>query len=506
MSKFSQNLLMFGVAIFAVFYALLALDISRDFASMVGNDQIESARTQVMQRAESGAPLNEAVHSLQDSPVWYWLMAKVTTPAFIYGEQSLWGTMLYYIRMPDTHKIVLMFHTSLGGLCLLMGVAQFWPALRRSKRAWHRHIGKAYAACCALSMVFAATYLSLTGPDDIYSGLTFYLGLWGLVAITSVSLGMSIYHVKRGEIAQHQGWMAVNFGCLASAPVTRLDWGLLGVFFPSLSMNEANYAFMILVYGHSFLIGYGLFCLNRLSQREQTQPISPDQHIGWRVLAVAFMGLIGGTTLSHFFGSIGLEHSEAARALVPQSVIVNEQQTVAGPLGWSIAAFCASNILTLTIGAVLTLQAFGRPVARRDEPGVRRWALLMAVASAFGGLMQMLWGMDLGAPGFKTLTGGTGPVFNGVVMLFFALALAGATRRASLPWVKEFAVFVIACTAMTPSAYWTLDGLHAMGGLSQAHLAEGHAFISAQAIGGVMLLWAMIYSIYGQATRSRFAS
>ena len=497
---------MVGVAIFAIFYALLALDISRDFASMVGNGQIESARTTVMHRADSGAPLNEAVHSLQDSPVWFWLMAKVTTPAFSYGEQSLWGTMLHYTRMPDTHKIVLMFHTSLGGLCMLMGVAQFWPALRRSKRVWHRHIGKAYAACCALSMVFAATYLTLTGPDAIYSGLTFYLGLWGLVAITSVSLGMSIYHVKRGQIAQHQGWMAVNFGCLASAPVTRLDWGLLGVFFPSLSMNEANYAFMVLVYGHSFLIGYGLFCLNRLSQRKQIQPSSADQHIGWRVLALAFMGVIGATTLSHFYGSIGLEHSDAARAMVPLSVIVNEHRTVTGPLGWSVTAFCASNILTLIIGAVLTLQAFGRPASLLGEPSVRRWALLMAVTGAFGGLMQVLWGIDLGAPSFNTLTGGTGPVFSGLVMLSFALALAGAARRASLPWVKELVVFVIACTAMTPSAYWTLNGLQAIGGLSQAHLAEGHAFISAQASGGAMLLLAMIYSIYGQATRSRFAS
>ena len=494
------------VALFAVFYGLLALDISRDFALMVGNDQIESARTTVMHRADSGAPLNEAVHSLQDSPVWFWLMAKATTPAYSYGEQSLWGTMLHYTRMPDTHKVVLLLHTSLGGLCMLMGVAQFWPALRRSKRAWHRQVGKAYAACCALSMVFAATYLSLAGPDTIYSGLTFYLGLWGLVAITSVSLGMSIYHVKRGEIAQHQGWMSINFGCLVSAPVTRLDWSLLGVFFPSLSMNEANYAFMVLVYGHSFLIGYALFCLNRLSQRERLLPTSANQHIGWRVLALALMGVIGATTLAHFSVPIGLEHSEIARALVPLSVIVHERQTVTGPLGWSITAFCAANILTLTIGAVLVLQAFGLTVTRLAESGVRRWALLMALTSAFGGLMQVLWGIDLGAPSFKTLTGGAGPVFNGVLMLSFALALATATWRAGLPWVKEMVVFVIACTAMTPSAYWALGGLQAIGGLSQAHLAEGHAFIAAQASGGAMLLLAMIYSVYGQATRSRFAA
>lgn len=503
-----RSLALLGV-LAMLFYGLLAIDAGLVNFRAAGNAEVVAQRQAMQARAEAGQPLGSADEVAEHSGRALALIAEATSPTYAFGERGLSETLIHYATMPRFNGITLSVHNVLGGITMLFGALQFWPAFRRRFPTWHRAFGGLYIVAAQGAMIAAMVFLVRTPVHLIYDQLTFYIGLWGLAIGVTLSLWMAIYSMARKRIAQHQGWMALNYGMLLTAPIQRYGWVVFGAADPSLRQLEGNYAVTSTLVPLSVMIGYALFTLNRWLQTERapgtlariSQPFEGHARLGrtlaWLMLPV--LALAAWATVDTMIWHPGLDQLAHAAALIPTGVLQLDQAVIGGDAATRIA-FAAATLVGL---AALAVWLRGTTLSdTRTPPEVAGW--LLACAAAVVGVLLIQWGVALGMPSFDTLHGGALHAFGGAVTLLFAGLMAWALSQRAWGWAREWSWFLAACLLATPSLWWTLPAIHALG-LPAEYVQTGHAWRLASYGQWMPLIGAFLCAIHSDATHAKLA-
>lgn len=496
-------------ALAMLFYGALAIDAGIVNFRAAGNAEVAAQRQAMQARAEAGQSLGTPAEVAAHSGAALALIAESSSPGYAFGERGLSETLIHYATMPRFNGITISVHNVLGGITMLFGALQFWPAFRRRFPTWHRAFGGLYIVAAQGAMIAAMIFLARTPVHLIYDQLTFYIGLWGLAIGVTVSLWMAIYSMMRKRIAQHQGWMALNYGMLLTAPIQRYGWAAFGAADPTLRQLEGNYAVTAVLVPLSVMIGYGLFTLNRWLQTERpagalariAQPFEGHARLGralaWLMLPV--LALAAWATLDTLVLNPGLAQLPGAATLIPSGVLALDQSVIVADTG-SRLAFAAATLMGL-----LALVAWLRGTTLSDArtpPTFAGW--LLTGASAVVGALLIQWGLRLGMPSFATLHGGALHVFGGGMTLLFAALMAGALRRQAWGWAREWSWFLLACLLATPSLWWALPAVGSLG-LPAEYVETGHAWRLAAYGQWMPLIGAFLCAIHSDATHAKLA-
>jgi hypothetical protein len=496
-------------ALLMLFYGALAIDAGIVNYRAAGNPEVVAQRQAMQARAEAGQPLGTPAEVASHSGAALALIAEASSPGYAFGERGLSETLIHYATMPRFNGITLSVHNVLGGITMLFGAMQFWPAFRRRFPLWHRAFGAIYIVAAQGAMIAAMIFLVRTPVHLIYDQLTFYIGLWGLAIGVTASLWMAIYSMKRKRIAQHQGWMALNYGMLLTAPIQRYGWAAFGAADPTLRQLEGNYAVTAVLVPLCVMIGYGLFTLNRWLQTDRTasaqarvaEPFAGHARLG-RTLAwlmLPLLALAAWATVDTLLLNPGLARLPGASTLIPAGVIALDQAVIVADTG-SRLAFAAATLLGL---AALAAWLRGTTLSEgRTPPEVAGW--LLVAASAVLGVLLVQWGLQLGMPGFETLHGGALHVFGGGMTLLFAALMAGALSRQAWGWAREWSWFLLACLLATPSLSWALPAIGSLG-LPSEYVQTGHAWRLAAYGQWFPLIGAFLCAIHSEATHAKLA-
>jgi uncharacterized membrane protein len=506
-----RNLFMLTTALILGVYGLIAIDAGRAnyglAASSADKQEEINRRKELITEIQAGKRT-----SMPEGEGWRTgygqeMLAQRTDAQRAYGS-NLGMQLIQYATVPKWHIWVLATHSTLGGICMLMGALQFWPALRRKKPFLHKRIGKMYVYFGLASMLLAAVYLIVTPPEKIYSGLTFYIGLWLLVILAIYSMIMAIYHVKRGEIAQHQVFMAFNFGLFLTAPLLRYDWLLLGMMFPSVRQEEVNFAANIFLIPQSVLFGYGLLLVNRMGQPLRKKPIVLDvdekirkKFLIWMGLLVVLFGASIFGIVQHFIVSPGIEKFDIAYAVVPMNVINHEMAALAGEQS-NRFVFVVAIIAVLLAAPFFIWTAF-----RHVEVAINRLknlGLIIGFGTIVSGIVSLYWGYLLGIPNIEHFTGGTFYTIAGLFSLSFGAMLLGAVFMGKISLIKEWGVFSLACALAVPSFFSNLIIIKFLN-IPQYFIADGHGYLLAASSSLMWVIGAFIHAAYSSATQEKVA-
>lgn len=427
-------------------------------------------------------------------PAWVNLMGRVSSSRYTYGSDGISDIGQYYATMPAAQKTILSTHMALGGICIILGLFQFWPAFRKRQRRAHRLMGAAYVVAALAAMTLSSLHLLHAGVANTYQGFVFYVGLWLMVAGVVGSVLAAGYFIWRRDIALHLGWQAVGFGFLLTAPVQRYDWMLLGHFFPGLSQGTANGVVNVALFWQCLLLGYLLFAWNRAesARRAAPQPVlaGPADRIVRAVVAgVAALAAVG--TLLHYGLAPGLAQWPAAQGLVPASLMAADSALFTGVLPGLFAL-----ALVVTIGGALWLALLNADAAR-----VR---IATYAGALIAGSIQMTWGWQLGGPSTATFSGGTFYLLSGFSLTGFALLAAGAQARGRDGLRQEWTGFVLAFALAPMLLLWQLSSLRWSGLVPVEYALRGHAYMLAGA-GALMLslLGGFVAAMRGRETATR---
>lgn len=489
-------------------YGALALNTGYVNFKGSGNAEVVAQRLELRQSAETGVPNEASRQVVEHTGLYIGALAAATSPRYAYGAQGLNEPLVHYADMPARSGYVLALHNTMGGLLMLFGALQFWPALRRRYPRWHRAFGMVYVVAATIGMFAAMTYLVLTPVSLIYDTFTFTVGLWGLAIGVLASIGMSMYHLSRREIAQHQAYMAISYGFLLTAPLQRYMWLLVGIWNPEMRQIEGNFAVTAWLIPFSFLVGYGLFTINRLFQERKPAALRarslgafPRATALGRVLAGGMLPLLALAllaTLYHFLWAPGLARLAADTQAIPAGVVALDQAVIVEGF-MSRLLFVAATCAGLALGAVLVWRSFLHQQA--VLPGLG-WGLVLSAALA--GLVMSYWGLAMGRPSFATLAGGATWLCGGVICLILSAMLAWALRAQETSWVREWGLFIVFALLGAPAFYLLFPVFAAMG-VPAEYVAEGHVYRLASYGQWFLLLFAFVYSAYGAATQERFA-
>ncbi|WP_316201276.1 MULTISPECIES: DUF2306 domain-containing protein [unclassified Bradyrhizobium] len=475
-----------------------------------GNPEIAAKRIALLNAAEAGQAVDTPSKVEEYAGSTVALVGSVSSSTYAYGKESIAEHLLVYNVMSKEKAAMLMVHSLLGGVCMLFGGLQFWPAFRRRFPKWHRISGGIYIVVLQGTMITAMIHLVRTSVADTLDHLFFYVGLWGLALGISFSLWMAVHALWRKQIANHQVWMCISYGLLLSTPIQRYGWLLFGALDPGIRFTEANYAVTGVLIPLSLTVGYLVFTINRWVQpvrraesASMTAASEKRARLARNLALVSFPALVAAAAIvvQYYMVTPALEQAFSARELVPAGVIHLHDTVIASDVV-SRATFALATLVGLLSGAHLLWIAF----VRRQPDGVlvaSSWAL--AFSGAVAGIVLMYWGLRMGMPSFATLAGGSMHMIGGAATLLFAVLLAFALRRGEVAWVKEWGVFVLACIAATPTFYFLLP-LMGASGFDAQWAREGHIF--RLALAGqwlVAIMGAFIYAAYGQATQSRLA-
>lgn len=185
------------------------------------------------------------------------------------------------------NRLTMLFHTTTGGIAIVLFAAQFSARLRRNL-ARHRLIGRLAAGLALVGMAGAAAYLVAVGPDDTYDGPAFHVQLWALAFGTATGTVLGVAAARRRQIAQHQALMAYAFALLLTAPLLRVGYLVLGNAWPDTTQLETNLA------GAAFLstwAPFGAFLAARAQDRRRRPdpaiPALPGRGLDLAVLVLA---------------------------------------------------------------------------------------------------------------------------------------------------------------------------------------------------------------------------
>lgn len=489
-------------------YGVIAIDTGYVNFKGAGNPEVAAQRLALRQAAESGVPNAATQHITAHSGLYIDALAAATSPRYAYGAEGLNDPLVHYAEMPARAGRVLALHNAMGGLLMLFGALQFWPALRRRYPRWHRAFGMIYVGAATVGMIAAMTYLTLTPVAKVYDTFTFTVGLWFLAIGVLTSIILSMVHLRRREIAQHQAYMAISYGFLLTAPVQRYMWLVVGMWHPEMRQLEGNYAVTAWLIPFSFLVGYGLFTINRLVQerkplalRERSLQAFPRMQAVGRVLSWVLLSQIAFaviSTVQNFLLAPGLAAYAGDSHLIPAGVVAIDQRVIAESV-LSRLLFVAATCGGLMLGALLLWQSFLRGQAVKPVVG---WGLVLCAAVA-GGVMTD-WGLSMGLPSFATLAGGATWLCLGLVCLVFAAMQAWALRAQEQSWVREWGLFIVLALLGTPGFYM-LFPMFAAAGIPAEYVAGGHLYRLASYGQLFPLFFGFVYAVYGRATQERFA-
>ena len=145
-------------AAFLAFYAVLVVESGIHNLPSNSGPQDVPRLSQLEAKADQGVPYREIAEEAQQIyPWWNNLMARIAGTYNAFGSNGSTDPTRHYAGMDTTKKSVLSVHMMLGGVCLVLGVFQFWPGFRRKHRQVHRAIGGLYILS-AYTMVAASTY------------------------------------------------------------------------------------------------------------------------------------------------------------------------------------------------------------------------------------------------------------------------------------------------------------------------------------------------------------
>lgn len=139
------------------------------------------------------------------------------------------------------NRFLLLFHTTAGGVAILVFAAQFSARFRRDLRR-HRVLGRAAVTLALVGMVGAFGYLLAVGPQRTFDGPAFYIQLWALGLGTTVGVVGGFLAARRRQIAMHRTLMAYAFALLLTAPLLRIEYLVLGAAWSGTTQLETNLA------------------------------------------------------------------------------------------------------------------------------------------------------------------------------------------------------------------------------------------------------------------------
>lgn len=114
------------------------------------------------------------------------------------------------------HPLTEFLHRVGGALLLTVGLAQFWPALRRERPVLHRWTGRIYVALALLAAI-SGIVLGVIVP---FGGLgeTIPAVVFGVALIVATLLGLARARARQFE--RHREWMVRSFAlCLGPASI-----------------------------------------------------------------------------------------------------------------------------------------------------------------------------------------------------------------------------------------------------------------------------------------------
>ncbi|MFG2210150.1 DUF2306 domain-containing protein [Streptomyces sp. NPDC048638] len=208
-----------------------------------------------------------------------WFLARAVSPRYVADAVAT--------RIgPYRHSLAAMIvHSVLGGTLMLLGPVQLLSAVRRRIRL-HRAMGVVFAITVYVSMAGAAVYLVRTAPGDAFSGAAFWIVLATILVGTVMSVTWGIFAAVGNFPDLHQRWMLLCYGYLMTAPLLRLEWGMLPWFFPGLSMADIN---RIAIMHLGSVVVFGALAASRAMDRRTTVSGVTGTWVPWPVLAVAHL-------------------------------------------------------------------------------------------------------------------------------------------------------------------------------------------------------------------------
>ncbi|MEV6313721.1 DUF2306 domain-containing protein [Streptomyces sp. NPDC051776] len=162
-----------------------------------------------------------------------WVLSRVVSAQYV--TDALATRIEPYRR----NLVPMIVHSVLGGVLMLLGPAQLLTAVRRRIRL-HRAVGVVFAVTVYVSMAGAAIYLARTAPEDAFSGPAFWIVLATILVGTVLSVTFGILAAVGGFPDLHQRWMLLCYAFLMTAPLLRLEWGVLPWVMPGHSMESVN--------------------------------------------------------------------------------------------------------------------------------------------------------------------------------------------------------------------------------------------------------------------------
>jgi uncharacterized membrane protein len=141
-------------------------------------------------------------------PVFIWLLVAVATWYFMEGARHFLELKPETLGKYWDYKWIVIAHITAGGVALVVGILQFWPALRRQSRALHRIAGYVYLIAVLVSSV-SALWLAFTTAYEVNWANAFTLQIWASVWITTTLL--AYIAVPRRDYKLHEEWMVRSY-------------------------------------------------------------------------------------------------------------------------------------------------------------------------------------------------------------------------------------------------------------------------------------------------------
>lgn len=431
----------------------------------------------------------------QSMPLWMRVVASNSSDEYTYSSDSVAEVEAHYQGMSAPKRTVLSTHMMLGLVIMATGALQFWPAFRRKHRKLHRISGAAFIAAAFGSMSMSGYHLITTPVEHIYTQFIFATGLWFALVWSIGSIFVSIWALAKKKYALHVGFMASAFAMYLTAPIQRSMWVGLAPFGEGRTFNEMNMAVTSSLFGLCFLLGYGLFYVNRASSPLRKQiPQAPESKYGRLSIWLSAIAAITCTLL--FFGiQNGLGQANYAAALLIPSAIEWHDQ---------IFADARPLLLCLSLSILIAGCAMGLSAPREKLASMRKLHGLVVISGLASCAILMSWGIELGLPSKTVIMGGTLYWFASVLILLFLAAYAwrSLARNDSSDRIAEMLWFVFAFAMAPAMFYLSMHIIAATSFIPQAYYVSGDGYQLAVAVGLTLPpLIGLLAAIFSNETR-----
>ncbi len=112
-------------------YGIPAIDAGIVNVRAAGSAEVMHKRQATQARAESEARIGATDEVAAHSGRFFALRSHTNSPMHAFGDRGLRETLIHRATMPRFDGIMLSIYHVLGGITMLFGALQFWPALRR---------------------------------------------------------------------------------------------------------------------------------------------------------------------------------------------------------------------------------------------------------------------------------------------------------------------------------------------------------------------------------------